>query len=456
MKFIIIAATLLVLAVSCRKQDNWLSIKSANADVTPSSLKDLQALLDNDQVMNNNYPEIGLVGADNYFVSYEKWESAFNAQERNAYIWASDIYSGEMGFDWFYAYQQIEYANVALGLLEHIKQETTNQLEWNNIKGSALFFRAYAFFNLAQLYARPYNAQTAASDMGIPLPLSSDVNNLSKRASVKETYDQIIKDLSQAKDILPITPQIKTRPSKVAAMGVLARTYLNMEDYKKAGSYADSALHLFNDLLDFNTLSPTPLFPLSPLQMNNKEIIFYSRSLDFSIIGYPARVDTLLYQSYDTNDLRRTILFKDRGLSGINFRGSYTGTYPYFFGVATNELFLIRAECFARDGEVESAMKDLNEVLVNRWKAGTFSEITAVDANDVLSKIIIERRKELPFTGNIRWEDLRRLNKDSRFSKTLTRVLNGTTYTLKPNDDRYTYPIPPDELLLNKLPQNQR
>jgi starch-binding outer membrane protein, SusD/RagB family len=68
--------------------------------------------------------------------------------------------------------------------------------------------------------------------------------------------------------------------------------------------------------------------------------------------------------------------------------------------------------------------------------------------------ILQERRKELPFTADVRWEDLRRLNKDPNFQKTIVRVLNGTTYTLPPNDPKYVLPIPENEVQLSGLQQN--
>jgi hypothetical protein len=73
-----------------------------------------------------------------------------------------------------------------------------------------------------------------------------------------------------------------------------------------------------------------------------------------------------------------------------------------------------------------------------------------------LVKIITERRKELPFTGSARWEDLRRLNKDPQFAKTLIRQLNGQNYTLAPNDPKYTLPIPDIEIKLSGIQQNLR
>jgi hypothetical protein len=35
------------------------------------------------------------------------------------------------------------------------------------------------------------------------------------------------------------------------------------------------------------------------------------------------------------------------------------------------------------------------------------------------------------------------LNKEQEFEKTITHVVEGTTYTLPPNDIRYVMPLPP-------------
>lgn len=86
---------------SCKKQDKWLDVKSNKADITPVTLEDFQALLDNDNVMNNNYPAFGLLASDNYYVSYSTWASR-QPVERNAYLWKPDIYDGGRAADWVY------------------------------------------------------------------------------------------------------------------------------------------------------------------------------------------------------------------------------------------------------------------------------------------------------------------------------------------------------------------
>ena len=81
--------------------------------------------------------------------------------------------------------------------------------------------------------------------------------------------------------------------------------------------------------------------------------------------------------------------------------------------------------------------------------------VTVTDADELLRIILQERRKELLFRS-LRWTDLRRLNKDSRFAVTLTRKLNNDTYTLPPNDARYVLPIPQQEIEESGIQQNPR
>ena len=100
-------------------------------------------------------------------------------------------------------------------------------------------------------------------------------------------------------------------------------------------------------------------------------------------------------------------------------------------------------------------MNDLNALLKKRYLTGTYIDRTASSANDALVQILTERKKELAFRG-LRWMDLRRLNREPQFATTLTRVINGQTYTLQPNSIRYALPIPDDEIALSGLQQNPR
>jgi tetratricopeptide (TPR) repeat protein len=393
--------------------------------------------------MNINTEALGEVGADNYYLATASWQTLTNT-ERNAYTWSSVIFAGETSSEWAASYKQVLYANIALDGLSKIAITNTNQADWNNCRGSALFYRAFAFYQVACQYANPWTASNASSTPGIPLQLTSDVNQPVVRASLADTYTKIVADLVEAESLLPVNAIYKTRPSKTVANALLARVYLSMEDYDKALAASDKSLQAYNTLMDYNSFSTTASFPFTRL---NAEVIFHSTLTNY-LTFFSSRmiVDTLLYSSYNNNDLRKSLFFALKGTNMYSFKGSYYGAAnPLFGGIGTDEVWLTRAECNARKGNTAAALSDLNTLLIKRWKTGTFVPITAVNADDALAKILTERRKELLLRGT-RWEDLRRLNKDPRFAITLTRNVNGQSFTLAPNDPKYTYPIP-DEVI---------
>jgi hypothetical protein len=336
--------------------------------------------------------------------------------------------------------------------IEAIMPTGSTQSDWNNVKGEALYFRAYAFYNLAGLFASQYTSASASTDLGIPLKLSADINDNPGRGTLQQTYVQITEDLIQASLLLPLTQAYLTRPSKPAAFAMLARVYLSMENYDTAFLYADSCLQTYSYLQDFNQLNAGVSLPIA--QFNPETIFFSELRLANIIRETSAIVDSSLYSSYSPMDLRKGIYFI---LSGgyLRVRPAYTGTTLRFFGgLATDEIYLIRAECNARKGNTTAAMSDLNTLLLTRWKTGTFIPFTATNAQDALSQILTERRKELIFRG-LRWTDLKRLNNEG-YNITLTRVLNGQTYTLPPNSPLYVLPIPPDEIQASGIQQNPR
>ena len=457
--FIIITA-LLMNTTSCRKQNDWLDIKKSRSDVTPTNLKDIQALLDDDFSMNSVYPSFGLISSDNNYITDANY-LRITKPERNAYVWKKNIFEGTSDGNWFYSYQMVRNANIALDAILKIHANASNQLALNNLKGAALFYRSFAYYNLSQLYCKPFDPNTSSNTPGIPLRSSSDINATSTRATVKEVYAQMVNDLNLAIDLLPESQVYKTRPTSIAAMALLAKIYLSMEDYINAGKFADLILNKSSTLLDFNdsSLPITTNIPFPNFYGTNPEIIFYATcAVYFSMNPKPTYLGYAtdeLYNSYQDNDLRKSIFYKINADQTIKFIGSYTGDYSNFGGLANNEIYLISSECLERNGNYSSGMDVLNILLKKRYKKdGSFVALTAASEDDALRIILRERRKELPYTGQLRWEDLRRLNKDSRFAITQTRIVNGITYTLAPNDNRYTYTIPDDELRIYNLEQN--
>ncbi len=443
--------------VSCKK--DWIKIKPNKSVDVPTSVADFQALLDNSSVMNDIRPYLGEVSADNYYVTYNYWQTLPSLVDKNAYVWAGDVYDGYPtdGPNWNNSYRQVFYSNLVLDDIDKVGSEEKNTQEWNNVKGSALYYRGEAFFNVSQIYTRPYSL-TFPDYAGIPLRLTADISDKSVRAGLQDTYQQILKDLQGSLNYLPRIPLYKLRPSKPAAYALLSRVYLVMQNYSKALSYADSCLQLYDSVLDYNTLKSTVTNPIPGL---NREVIFQATISDElqKVMDVNCIVDSNLYKSYSSNDLRKILFYRANTSGLINFVGTYTGgtvgsSSKAFGGIATDEVYFTRAECYARTGNISAAMNDLNKVMAMRWKTGTFVPFTAVNTSDALDIILRERRKETPFRG-LRWLDLRRLNSEGA-NITLTRNLNGQLYTLPPNDPRYALPIPPDIITLSGMTQNER
>ena len=441
-----------LLLVSCHKE--FLDAKPDKSILIPGTLNDFQAILDNTAVMNIS-PELGLIASDDLYITTDGLSSLNTQTEKNSYIWAANVYEGENVQDWNTPYQQVFYSNVVLdGLKGSAGAGTT---AFNNVKGSALFFRGLAFYNLSQVFVAPYDSVKAVSLPGIPIRTTSEVNTKSVRGTLKETYDQLISDISSSIALLPVNVSFKSRPNKAAAYALLARVYLSMEKYGKAGLYADSSLQLNSKLNNYSNYSATDYRPFPLVLPNaNDEVDFDMSPLPYSFDESPFTfVDTVLYKSYDNADYRKTLFFTDQGNGGYNFQGSYAGNYILFSGLATDEMYLIRAEAEARSGNISAAMNDINTLLVTRHVSGQFQPYSALTSTEALSIVLAERRKEL-VTRTLRWSDLRRLNKDPRFATVLTRNINDQTYTLQPGDNKYVFPIPDEETRGSGIPQNPR
>ncbi len=460
----------MVALASCKK---FLDIDMNNTQTPIRNTGDLQLILDNYNVMNTGYPSDGSVSADEYSINPAS-TVLNNLEDKNQYLWEPSAIHALANPQWQKPYNTVYHANLVMEYAKRFRDANeTDEMTYNSLVGASKFFRAFSFWQLAQLYAKPYSA-SASTDFGIPLRLSPDVNEISKRATVEGTYGQIIQDLKDAIQLLPFTSASSSRPNKVAAYAMLARVYLGMGDYASSLANADACLKLKNDLIDFSSLNSTAATPFTRF---HKEVIFHAIINPSPLLNPGAEnnavaiIDPEVVNLYQANDYRKSIFLK-QNKTGTAFNGTYrfSGNYEQqangnlFTGLAVDEVYLIRAEGYARMGKALEAMSDINTLLKTRWNTngGTtpYVDMTANNADEALAKILIERRKELLMRGSIRWMDLRRLNKDSRFRKDLSRSFTAnnvtTVYSLPADDLRYTLLIPQEVILNSSIQQNNR
>jgi SusD family. len=437
---------ILLYLTACK--DSFLDMKPSTDIVSPKTLNDFQQMLDYPRI--NQTSALSFLASDEYSIPEEKdWLTQSNL-ERNVYIWSEDRYGGQTSIEDFnYPYEGIFYANSVIDGMENLKETAADRKKYNHILGQAYFARAFACFDLVKNFAAPYDAVSAGQELGIALKRSPNIDEVVERSSIKENYDQILSDLKRATSLLdaPITTD-RNRANKPSAYALGGRIYLNMRNYELAEKYADSCLALYDKLIDYNTVSLTAT---TPFTLDNEESMLYSTvGRNYSLVLYASTqnmsIDTDLYNLYADNDLRKSIFFSKNTANGlIKTKRGYSGSsrFPYS-GLATDEIYLIKAECAARRDDLHTCKDYLFKLLSKRYKTGTFTMDNLSTKDEALNKVLIERRKELVWRAGLRWDDLRRLNKEGA-NVSLSRKLGNETYIIEPDSPQFTFPIPTNE-----------
>ncbi|HSV75946.1 MAG TPA: RagB/SusD family nutrient uptake outer membrane protein [Bacteroidales bacterium] len=120
--------------------------------------------------------------------------------------------------------------------------------DFNALRGEALALRGLAYFHLVQLYAQPFNHNSALP--GAILRLSSsrtlEGNNMA-RSTLAQTYAQILRDLTDGFNLLPVIPAnsgntvaMVTRMHRSTIKALKTRVYLHMNDWTNVRAWGDS------------------------------------------------------------------------------------------------------------------------------------------------------------------------------------------------------------------------
>ena len=459
----ILAICVVVMLTGC---NDYLDIKPKGEKI-PTTVSDYETLLNYESVqkVSDTYPAYL---TDDVFlpdVAEGTATPGLNSVDqsiRNLYLFKKEVFGDAQddGF-WFASYNRIYYYNTVIDNI--MDADGSDEQQKLSIRAEALISRALEYLYLVNGYAKYYDVRTAESDPGVPLILDEDISKKNLvRASVKDVYAQIQSDLQTALPNLPVQAKGNAfRASKAAGYGVLAKMYLYMGNYTEALKAANAVLEINNSLLDLkkyavvkaqSSIGRTNV----PQDIDNPENIYikfapYVYGLSSKVFGSDE-----LISLFSEDDMRLQVYFTK------NFRNIPTDKYvwaPYLranLAVSSPEIYLIAAECEAREGSIERAIALINKLRDNRIKNNT--DIVATDRNDALQKVLEERRRELAMSGMVRYIDLKRLNQESQFAKTVTHVTGEGTFSLEPNSPLYVLPIPAKVMRFNKnsMKQNER
>ena len=381
----------------------------------------------------------------------------YSQADVNAAKFADYIYgTNENDNDWNRLYHSISLCNFVADNIDDAPDGVDGLHVRNTVKGNALFHRAWSYFLLVNEYARQYNPASAQTDKGVPLLLHLDVNVVPVRATVKEVYDQVIKDAQEAKSLLPAETEMSFNPTKFSASALLATVYLYQGKFTESWQEAKIVTQV-GALKDYNTISR--LVPNDPRNgFNNldgmewkREEILYHRD-HVGMLRNLMFITAALEGTYDkVNDLRWTLFHTTRLLNQQSAHGLNRNS-----GIVLGDVFLTEAEARVRDNNVpvDDVLAVLNKFIRSRYKTG-YPDITETDRALLKQRIILERRKEFAYRA-MRLFEIKRLAVQDNVQEDLVSVFSGQTYTIAAGGNKMIMPIPLNVVLKSNVEQNPR
>lgn len=469
---------LLALSIMFSSCEKFLDVPYDNR-IELNNVDDLEAVLINAYPMRADvFTEIL---TDNFHHYASTMQASNGATYIPIYLWEDEfsdaITTATPTHAYSHYYKKIYETNT---VIEELGEPRALGQKGQAVYGEALVLRAFNYFTLVNLFSMHYNESTNASNLGVPLitEVPKDNRALYNRATVKEVYEQIDKDLEEGLAMmkrnvgeLPRTPY---RFSLASVYAFLSRVNLYKGNWDLAVQYADLVIaekgtiirKLSEDIIRKNTTSeayfaqeimnPT----LHPnLLLVNQTSTFLCRPFGYRLGGFYLAHD--VFYRTPNNDLRKQ-LFSSGGTvidsvalvvkyaNQPNNPNASASRYDVF---TMEEVLLNRAEANLKKSspDIAKAMADIEAIRRERITPYTpLPTPTSVEA--ALALVLAERKLELIGQGH-RWYDIKRLG--IRVEHRLVRTSKDPDRVLEPNDKRTAIQIPIQARLGNPLLENQ-
>lgn len=425
-KFGVIILMLVVLTTSCKKYlEIPLPIDQLATTTVYQDSTTITAAVDG---MYNSFAS-GLLQANSlkftYWISDEGTIDPIPGSEIGNII-AGNLQEGNTQvLPWSWFYPNIYKANELIERLPSVPVSIISQAKKNTYIGAAKYVRAATHFFLANYWG----------DVPLTLTTNTDYNIANSRTPAASVYEQVLTDLYDAVNVLPITVNTsnsKTIHNRYQALALLARVHLYLGNYVRADSAATAVINSGQYLMVsgvnnvFKRGSREAIYSQGPTSTG---LLFDNRSL-VGWLTLPAtsaltltticQMTPQLLANFEVGDQRNvnnnwvSDLFGKRFANKYLYNSAATATT-----IAANpqdliyqrlaELYLIRAEARAQQGIItglNSAASDLNII---RNRAG-LANTTATTQPAMLTAVEKERICELFYEG-FRWLDLKRTGK---------------------------------------------
>ena len=385
-----------------------------------------------------------------------------------------NVNGADLRFVYRFYYRIISNANVLINGIDNVVGG--DDADKKIIKGQALAYRAWAHFQLVQLWGKRYDVATKPNtQLGVPILLTNTLEG-QPRATVEDVYTQVNKDLDAA--VLLLAGYVRTGSAPKSNLnvsvvrGIKARVALAQQNWDLAATEAAAARTGFTLMNNAEVLSgfnnaTNQEWIWGSTQISDHNTFFFSYfayiSANFNstvIRTQPRAINAKLWTAIPTTDIRKQlwdltgatvpvppggarVAYQNKKFLATSSSQS-TGDVPY---MRAAEMYLIEAEARARQGGQEAAARTaLNTLLANRNPTGA---PTTATGQALIDQILFNRRIELWGEG-FRFTDLKRLDLPMDRTGIPNRVLAlDLVVTIPAGDIQWQFLFPQDELNAN-------
>lgn len=384
--------------------------------------------------------------------------------------------NGGSYFPYQFFYRVISNANI---LINGIDKTPGLEIEKNEIKGQALAYRGWAYFNLVQHYGKRFDKADANANPGVPLILTNTIEPQA-RATVAEVYKQINDDLNAAETLLA---NAKARRDKSnfninVVRGIQARVALTQQNWALAATKAAAARAGFTLMTGVQQLegfsnwaNPEWIWGNTQIDEQSEAFTAFLAYISYNynsgnIRGNPKLISMKLYNTMAATDVRRALwvpvptatnsITPPGGIRAAYMNQKFkakdaansAGDMPY---MRAAEMFLIEAEALARDGKDNEAATIFTTFQATRVPGYT----KPVETGTALIDLIMNSRRVELWGEGFRYYDLKRLNMALDRTGSNHNQALAVQMTLAPGAKEWEYVIPQAEINANpKVTQN--
>ena len=422
----------------CSSCNDYLNI-APKGNKIPTTLADFEALLRDQSTISRTPVENALYLLNDVYLTNAEVNTPSLSQAN--YMWdesADRIMLNNADEGTYYVlYGAISSCNLIIANAPAATEAT--DAERKEVMAYAKVIRALCYDVLVNYYADTYDKATATEKRSVPLITSADIDAPYTQVSIQDMYDFIIQDTKEAIEMgIPAQSMTAIHPNLGAAYALLARVYLQMQNYDEALRYANLALEQNNQLFDWNVFYEDHQAAIddpdnydkivTPMQYDYVENYYLRYGVQSNFDSYEYNIPVERAERFEEGDAR----FLSRWKLKVDNNDTYYKALE------------IKAECQARLAEgndYSEAMNTLNAVRITRIRPEVYRPAVASTLEEALSQIRRTKDNELIFSI-VPFADARRYNQEGTYARTLTKTYGGKEYVLSPTSHLWTMPFP--------------